>query len=34
MWFIREKKEKNKISEIFGEMLTSLEYKCVNKQTR
>jgi hypothetical protein len=39
MWFIKGtiedfKKEKNEISDIFGEMLTSLENKCVNKQTR
>jgi hypothetical protein len=44
MWFIKKgnnrilsfdfKKEKIEISEIFCEMLTSLEYKCVNKQTR
>jgi hypothetical protein len=39
MWFIKEiigfkKKEKFEISEFFCEMLTSLQYKCVNKQTR
>jgi hypothetical protein len=28
------KKEKIEISEFFCEMLTSLQYKCVNKQTR
>jgi hypothetical protein len=28
------KKKKNEISEFFCEMLTSLQYKCVNKLTR
>jgi hypothetical protein len=37
MWFIKGikgfKKEKFEISDFFCEMLTSLQYKCVSKQT-
>jgi hypothetical protein len=36
MWFIKEiigLKKKIEISDFFCEMLTSLQYKCVNKQT-
>jgi hypothetical protein len=38
MWFIKRiiglKKKKFEISDFICEMLTFLQYKCVNKQTR